>query len=117
MLKHAADHDEVDVNRLFVLFSCHLSDLSRSAAEIEAALSEMLGDDVSLEIEHMQTLQKLDYLRQALEDSSALVDVLSRGTEVTHQELSDSVKLGVSRSLFSDEDAVSDAEAGMPDLF
>lgn len=109
--------DEVDLSRMFVLLSCHLSEMARSAEEVEITLTSILDDNVNISTEKMQTLQKLDFLRQALEDCSALVDVLSTNSAVSVQELSRHVKLGVTRNLFSDSMSSETVEAGDPDLF
>ena len=116
MPQTAALDESIDTKRLLILLSCHFSDLAQIAELVEATLSDILTDDVAVDQERLQTLQKLDYLRQALEDSSALVDVLSNSLDVTISDLDAVVKLGATRGLYTHSSS-SETEAGTPELF
>lgn len=117
MLQPVASDDSVDLGRLFVLLSCHLTELAQNAEDIETTLSSIIDEGATVDAERMKTLQKLDYLRQALEDCGALVDALSAGADVSRDDLERNIKLGVTRNLLSDGTDHESPEAGMPDLF
>lgn len=117
MLEKVEESEYVDLNSLLVHLADFMSDLSQSTGEVEISLSDMLVGQDALNEESIRTLQKLDFIRQALEDTSALAAVLANYPDVQKSELQQNAKLGSIRRMFEGEPVVSEQDTGGLDMF
>ena len=69
---------EVSVDRMLRRLSVHMEGLANNVHEIEMLVSKELGNGRVLGVDGISRLQRLDHLRQSLEDASLLVHFASR---------------------------------------
>lgn len=117
MLSDGEASNSVDLNSLLVHLSDYMSDLSQTAGEVEASLSDILTGAATLDVEAIRTLQKLDFIRQALEDTSALAAVLSKYPDVRKSDLEHETKLGATQAIFDSDKEPQKKVVGDPELF
>ena len=78
----------------------HLDGLAAEVLQIEQAIGEDLGDGVSRAAATITRLQRLDFLRQSLEDSALLVLLLSRAERVP-EAMQGKLRLDTTRALLA----------------
>lgn len=73
--------ENVSLDRVLRHLSAHLESLAEDVHEIEVLVSQELGKTRSLGTDGITRLQRLDHVRQSLEDASLLVHFASRTCE------------------------------------
>ena len=97
--------------------AAHLRFLSQQVAEIEAGTCENLQDTDAPGDAVIQSLQRLDYLRQSLDDVASLLDAMHVGDDAQPARLA-ALKMGSTRALVQDEPPPQEKPAsGSLDLF
>jgi hypothetical protein len=112
--------DAVDVRDVVKRLPRHFLNLSKNAAEIEEALSRLVSENSEVSPQAISTLQKIDFVRQALEDTSKLMVVLSYEKSATRSDLFEATKLESTHQLFTVSDSQNretDSIQGGVDLF
>ena len=81
------------------LIAKHIENLAKEIREIEDNLSEVVGSKGSVPIKNIQHLQRIDFLRQAVEDLAIIIASVNFETAFNTNDCDTQLKLEASKGL------------------
>lgn len=100
----------IDCQAIQARLGAHLLGLSALAAELEILISSALAQLGENDINHLQGLQQLDFLRQSLEDVAHLSTAMSQlpATSLQSEGLAGQIRLETTRALINGDNSTRD---------